>query len=218
MTVVNTSTRSSTRPRWTPSCRSARSSRSARHSSSSRASAARRSATCGSGDRGRVDRAVREPPQPPSACDAGFYEDRPYETAPLLARAATRSLAASAPDDPAVFPLLANSDPTRFDDLYAALAPETRALVEELSPFSRIGAVTAPIEIASSPADPFFPVEESLALAEAGRDVRLTVTPALFHVTPCLRPGLVRVVALLDRTLRHASQAEPALVLTPSVA
>jgi acetyl esterase/lipase len=148
----------------------------------------------------------------------GCYGDRPYESAPLLARAATRSLAASAPNDPAVLRLLANTDPSRFDDLYAALAPETRAFVEELSPLSRIGAVTAPIEIASSPSDPFFPVEESLALAEAGRDVRLTVTPALLHVKPCLRPGLVRVVTLLDRTLRHAAHAEPVPALRPSMA
>jgi hypothetical protein len=91
-------------------------------------------------------------------------------------------------------------------------------MVQELSPISRIGDVVAPVEIASSPADPFFPVEESLALAEAGRDVRLTVTPALLHVKPCLRPGLGRVATLLDRTLRHASQAEPVPVFRPSVA
>ena len=90
--------------------------------------------------------------------------------------------------------------------------------MEDLSPLARIGAVTAPIEIASSPADPFFPVDESLALADAGHDVRLTVTPALLHVKPCLRPGLARVVTLLDRTLRRAAEAEPLPALRPSVA
>lgn len=148
----------------------------------------------------------------------GYYGDRPYAVAPLVATAAARSLTASAPDDAAVPVLLANTDPTQFDELYAALAPETRALIDDASPLSRIGAVTAPIEIASSPADPFFPVEESLVLAQAGRDVRLTVTPALQHVKLCLRPGLVRVVTLLDRTLRHASYVEPAQALRPSVA
>lgn len=148
----------------------------------------------------------------------GFYGDRPYPAAPLLARAAARSLAASAPDDAAVPTLLANREHARFDELYAALEPETRALVEDLSPLSRIGRVTAPIELASSPSDPFFPVEESLALAEAGRDVRLTVTPALLHVKPCLHPGLVRVVTLLDRTLAHASHAGPVPALRPSIA
>lgn len=148
----------------------------------------------------------------------GFYGDRPYPAAPLLSRAAARSLAASAPDDPAVSTLLANREHSRFDELYAALAPETRALVEDLSPLSQIGRVAAPIELASSASDPFFPVEESLALADAGRDVRVTVTPALLHVKPCLRPGLVHIMTLLDRTLARASHAEPVPALRPSVA
>ncbi len=148
----------------------------------------------------------------------GHYDDRPYLAAPLLARAAARSLAASAPGDPAVPSLLANRNPRRFDELFEALAPETRALVWELSPIARIGDVRAPIELASSPTDPFFPVEESLALATAGRDVRLTVTRALLHVKPRLRPGIVPVVALLDRTLRRAAESEPAQALRPSVA
>ncbi|HEX4747502.1 MAG TPA: hypothetical protein VFU99_11555 [Gaiellaceae bacterium] len=148
----------------------------------------------------------------------GHYGDRPFDTVPLVGIAAARSLLSSAPDDPGVPPLLANRDPDRFDALYAALAPETRALVEELSPLSRIHAVEAPVELASSPADPFFPVAESIALAEAGHDVRLTVTPALLHVKPCLRPGLVRLVGMLDRTLSRAAGVAPVPALQPSVA
>ena len=148
----------------------------------------------------------------------GFYGDRPYPAAPLLVCAAARSLAATAPDDSAVPTLLANRDPRRFDELYAALEPHTRALVQELSPLARIGDVSAPVELASSPSDPFFPVEEAHALASAGRDVRLTVTPALLHVIPRLRPGLASVVALLDRTLRRAADCEPRPVLRPSLA
>jgi acetyl esterase/lipase len=148
----------------------------------------------------------------------GYYGDEPYDAAPLVRAATERSLAASAPDDPAVPALLANRDPARFDELYAALAPGTRVLVEELSPLSRIRHVVAPVELASSPLDRFFPVEESLALAEEGRDVRLTVTSALLHVKPSLRPGLVRIVSLLDRTLAHASAVEPMRTLRPSVA
>lgn len=148
----------------------------------------------------------------------GHYDDRPYLAAPLLARAATRSLAASAPGDPAVPSLLANRNPRRFDELFEALTPETRALVWELSPIARIGDVRAPIELATSPTDPFFPIEESLALATAGSDVRLTVSRALLHVRPRLRPGIVSVVALLDRTLRRAAESEPVPALRPSVA
>ncbi len=148
----------------------------------------------------------------------GYYRDRPYPAAPLLSRAAVRSLAASAPDDSAVPALLANRNPRRFDELYDALALETRALVWELSPLARVGDVMAPVELASSPHDPFFPVEESHALAKAGRDVRLTVTRALVHVKPCLKPGLIPVVTLLDRTLRRAAESEPVHLLRPSVA
>lgn len=148
----------------------------------------------------------------------GHYGDRLYPTAPLLARAAMRSLSASAPDDPAVPALLANRDPRRFDELYDVLDLETRALVAELSPLMRIGLVQAPVELATSPTDPFFPVQESYALARAGADVRLTVSRALLHVKPRLHPGIVPVLALLDRTLQRAAEPEPSRVLRPSVA
>jgi dienelactone hydrolase len=149
----------------------------------------------------------------------GFYGDRPFQAAPLVGAAARRSLAASAPDDPAVSPLLANRDPRGFDALYDALQVTTRTLVAELSPLTRIGDVVAPVELASDPDDTFFPVEESRALAEAGRDVRLTVTQALLHVCPRPRPGIVRVAGVLERTLRRAAAAErPVPALRPSVA
>ena len=138
----------------------------------------------------------------------GHYRAAPYDAMPLVMTAATRSLTASAPSDPAVPALLANRDPGRFDPLYDALAPSTRALVEGLSPVARIEDVLATVEILSSPDDPFFPVHESYELAAAGRDVRLTVTSALTHVYPLARPGLVRVACALDRTLRRALEAE----------
>jgi dienelactone hydrolase len=148
----------------------------------------------------------------------GYYEDRPFETAPLVARATVRSLAASAPADPAVPVLIANRDPEHFETLFAALRPETRALVEELSPASRIARVPAPVELLADPHDAFFPVEEAYALALAGHDVRLTVTPALEHVRPRLRPGLVRIAAALERTLGRAAEVRPAPSLRPSPA
>jgi alpha-beta hydrolase superfamily lysophospholipase len=150
----------------------------------------------------------------------GHYRGSAFAAAPLVGVATARSLAASAPDDAAVAALLENRDPSRFDDLYSALAPSTRALMDELSPLTRVADVRAPVEILSSPDDPFFPVDESLALAAAGSDVRLTVTPALEHVRPRRRPGLVRVAAALDRTLRRADDAEPrrpALLPSPAL-
>jgi acetyl esterase/lipase len=140
----------------------------------------------------------------------GHYGGRPFAAAPLVATAAARSLAAAASGDPGVPALLANRDPGHFDELYGGLEPSTRALVEELSPVSRIGGVLAPVEILSGPDDAFFPVAESHALEMAGDDVRLTVTPALRHVCPRLRPGLLRVAAALDRTLARAFDTEPA--------
>ena len=81
---------------------------------------------------------------------------------------ARRRGARSAPRHPTILafpPLLANRDPGRFDALYDALEPATRALVEELSPLLA-SATSRPVELASDPDDTFFPVDES-ALAEA---------------------------------------------------
>ena len=138
----------------------------------------------------------------------GHYGDEPFAAEPLVRIAAARSLSAAAPDDPGVAAILENVDPLRFDQLYAALTPATRALVEELSPVTRIDDVRAPIELLASPDDRFFPVDEARALAACGRDVRLTVTPALDHVRPRLRPGVAHVVTALDRTLRRAVEAD----------
>lgn len=150
----------------------------------------------------------------------GYYRDEPFAAAPLVGVAAALSLAASAPDDSAVPALLENNDPCRFDSLYAALTPSTHSLVEGLSPVTRIEDVRAPIELLSAPDDEFFPVHESHALADAGHDVRLTVTSALVHVRPRLRPGLVHVAWALDRTLARAVAAErrrPVLRPSPAV-
>jgi len=137
----------------------------------------------------------------------GVYEDRPYPAAPLVAHAAARSLAACAPEDPAVPPLLENRDPRRFDALYAQLEPTTRALLTDLSPLTHIDRVLAPVELASEPNDSFFPLRESQLLARAGRDVSLTVTDALEHVRPRPRPGAVLLVGLLGRTLNRLPDA-----------
>lgn len=148
----------------------------------------------------------------------GTYAGRPYAAPPLVAAMSARSLRASAPGDLGVESLLANRDPARFDALYAALAPETRALVDRLSPLGAIARVAAPVELACAPFDPFCPAGESSALARAGRDVTLTVTTALEHVCPRVRPGLVHVVALVDRLLVRAAVVEPVPTLRPALA
>lgn len=147
----------------------------------------------------------------------GWYGDRPYGAAPLVRTGAERSLRAAAPDDPAVELLLANRDSSRFDALYDELAAETRAAIDALSPIHAISRVAAPVELACSPRDAFCPLGESQALALAGADVRLTVTSALDHVCPRLRPGVLPLLALLERTLRRAVAA-PTPVLRPAVA
>jgi pimeloyl-ACP methyl ester carboxylesterase len=146
----------------------------------------------------------------------GTYEGAPYPAKPLVAEMARRSLRASAPRDAAVAPLLANRDAARFDELYAALAGETRELIERLSPVTAIERIGAPVELACAPFDPFCPAAESRALVRTGGDVRLTVTSALAHVCPRVRPGLLAVVALVGRLLERA--AEPAPSLRPAFA
>ena len=84
--------------------------------------------------------------------------------------------------------LLANRDPRRFDALYAALPAAVRAEVARLSPITRASRLKAPVELASSGADKYFPVSQSQALARVAPDARLTVTSAFAHVVP--RPSL----------------------------
>ena len=147
----------------------------------------------------------------------GWYDGAPYAAAPLVRAGVERSLRAAAPDDPAVEPLLANRNPRRFDALYDRLAVETRASIDALSPIHAVERVSASVELACSPGDAYCPLGESRALARAGADVRLTVTAALDHVCPRLRPGLLPLLALVERTLRRAAGA-PVPALRPVAA
>lgn len=83
-----------------------------------------------------------------------------------------------------LYDLLANSDPLRFDGLYAALPAHVREAVVSLSPIHVARRLHAPVEIATAPEDRYFPVSESQALAAASPHVRLTVTSLLAHATP----------------------------------
>ena len=110
----------------------------------------------------------------------------------------------------ALVELFANRDPSRFDQLYAALSPALRASVERLSPLAGAARLRAPVEIASAPHDKYFPLEETRALAPAAghTHVRLTVTSTLHHAIPSLSlsdiADLFRFDGWVVRTLQTA--------------
>jgi pimeloyl-ACP methyl ester carboxylesterase len=84
----------------------------------------------------------------------------------------------------ALFELLANGDPLAFDRLWRRLPRSVRDAAERLSPISRPGRLTMPVELATSPRDDYFPVTESRRLARASQHVRVTVTESLSHALP----------------------------------
>jgi pimeloyl-ACP methyl ester carboxylesterase len=84
--------------------------------------------------------------------------------------------------------LLVNRNPRRFQALYARLPARVRGSVEELSPLRRTDRLDAPVELATSPHDKYFPPAESRALARVDGRVRVTVTTTFDHAVP--RPSL----------------------------
>jgi pimeloyl-ACP methyl ester carboxylesterase len=86
----------------------------------------------------------------------------------------------------AVIRLLANADPQRFRELYAALPREMRAGLLALSPLACCGGLRAPVELVVPPSDQYFPLGEVTALAHALPTGRLTVSGALDHTRPRL--------------------------------
>ncbi len=84
----------------------------------------------------------------------------------------------------ALFELLTNGDPIAFDRLWRRLPQQVRDAAARLSPISRAGRLTMPVELATSPRDDYFPVAESRSLARAAPHVRVTVTESLSHALP----------------------------------
>jgi hypothetical protein len=123
---------------------------------------------------------------------------RPWPGAPL------------GPAGAAVVELLANRDPARFEGLYQALPGEMREAIEGLSPIRVAARIAAPVELATSPRDRYFPTEESRSLVAALPHGRLTVTGLLDHAVP--RPtlaglaGAAALAAVLARTLAAAAE------------
>jgi pimeloyl-ACP methyl ester carboxylesterase len=108
-------------------------------------------------------------------------DDNPF--ARLPAQADTLSAEARA-----IMRVLENRDAARFDELFAELPSDLRAVIERLSPLSVAADVRAPVELAVPPNDPYFPLDEAEGLARSMPNVRLTVTAALDHT----RPGVSR--------------------------
>ena len=128
-------------------------------------------------------------------------DDAPYPVAGL-------SRAEYAGGTRALVDLLLNRDPARFEELYARLPSRVRAAVRSLSPLLETGRLAAPVELASSPHDSYFPPAESRALARANPNVRVTVTSTFDHAVP--RPSfreigdLLRFDGFVVRFLRKA--------------
>jgi pimeloyl-ACP methyl ester carboxylesterase len=112
-----------------------------------------------------------------------------------------------------LYDLLANSDPTRFDDLYEALPVHVRSAAVSLSPIHVARQLHAPVEIATAPQDRYFPIAEAQALAAASPHVRLTVTSLLAHATPRLSARYLAELRRLDsfflRSFRAATSPPP---------
>jgi pimeloyl-ACP methyl ester carboxylesterase len=117
--------------------------------------------------------------------DTGFES---YVVTDLHRDVVERSLVGAAGEDgrAAVEALLANTDPHRFAELYAALPDGVRTLVEQLSPLRVANQVKAPVEVIVPPRDEYFPLGEAQSLAAALPNVRLTVTGTLDHTRPSL--------------------------------
>jgi pimeloyl-ACP methyl ester carboxylesterase len=113
------------------------------------------------------------------------------------------------PEARGVVELLANTDPERFDELYAALSPEIRAGMEELSPLAGDERITAPVELVSGDRDKYFPVSESFALDRIAADHRVTVSEAIDHSEVGFSdiPAFARLDGFVVRSLREARGA-----------
>jgi pimeloyl-ACP methyl ester carboxylesterase len=108
--------------------------------------------------------------------------------------------------------LLANRDPGRFDDLYAALPDGVRHDLEELSPLSGEGRIGVPVELATGPHDKYFPTSQSYRVVRIAPRRTVTVTGALDHaklkVSPEDIPAFLAFDGFVVRALRTARAEE----------
>ena len=122
--------------------------------------------------------------------------------------ACLRDRAAAEEDARAALALLTNTDPDRFDTLYAALPDDLRRHVEFLSPVAVADRLRAPVELVWDARDKYFPLAHARALQEVAPTVRVTVISALAHTDLSLSPRALadfgRIAGALARTLRAA--------------
>jgi pimeloyl-ACP methyl ester carboxylesterase len=99
--------------------------------------------------------------------------------------------------------VLLNTDPARFEPLFALVPAAVRRSAEALSPIRAAARLHMPVLLVSEPRDKYFPIEESRALVRLAPDARLIVTDALRHadLRPARIPDLVRIDALAVRIL-----------------
>jgi dienelactone hydrolase len=138
-----------------------------------------------------------------------------YGTDPLGPIRAWRAIELE-PAARAVHALLANKDPTRFDELYAALPREQRDALRALSAVHGAPRILAPVEVVIAKTDKYVPRADADAFVSACPSARLTVLTSLTHAVPALAPraapDLVRLDAALVRFLaaaRAASYSRP---------
>lgn len=119
-----------------------------------------------------------------------------YEPEPYAGLRAWQGPPLEAPAQ-ALVDLLVNEDADRFDTLYMALDPATRAHVERLSPLTHAARIRCPCDLVVPPDDKYIPLEDHIAFTRACPPARLVVTPALSHVIPRVsRAGVVGLTRL----------------------
>jgi pimeloyl-ACP methyl ester carboxylesterase len=110
------------------------------------------------------------------------------------------------PQAESVVQLLANQNPERFEDLYAALPGGVVHDLEELSPLAGAERIGVPVELATGPHDAYFPPSESYALRRVAPQRRVTVTKALDHAelqaSPADIPAFLAFDCFVVRSLR----------------
>jgi pimeloyl-ACP methyl ester carboxylesterase len=110
------------------------------------------------------------------------------------------------PQAKSVVRLLANQNPERFDDLYAALPDGVGRDLEVLSPLAGKEKINTPVELATGPHDAYFPPSESYNLQRIAPRRTVTVTPTLdhaeLHVTWRHIPAFLAFDGFVVRALR----------------